>query len=377
MRQRLRGIVLKIAGWLSRRLPHHPLMARLRLFQGARLTRRYLTNLCRSDLSAVHLPDGTRPRPARAVPETIWLIADLYWEPDELIPELAKIGAVTTTDLSSLRHEPTPREQVVELVRRAGADLQPGLILLYAREGFLSEALFDLLRGKNAPVWGMNVDDKIDFFVDETNPHHGRDGYRRWAKCFDLNLTGCPVMVGPYAEAGGRVVYCPPGYHFRPEFAQPRPPQVDQVAFVAAWRETRGALVEHLAEFGISVATHGPGWPGGTMVAEPWRLYRAAQITLGDGLTPQACTTNLKPRDFQTPGANTCYLTTYNWELAEQFEIGREILCYRNADELVEMLAYHRGRPERCRAIAQAGFERARADHTWEKRFLRLIADWL
>ena len=261
MRQRVRGIVLKFSTWLSRRLPQHPLMARLRLFQSARLTRRYLTGLSRADLAGTAVP-----RPAaqgRPAPRTIWFLADLYWERDELIPELAKIGAVTVTDLSALRHEPTPREQAVRLVEQAGADLRPDLIVVYAREGFLSTALFDLLRTKDAPVWGMSVDDKIDFFVDETNPHHGRDGYGRWAKSFDLNLAGCPAMVGAYTAAGGRVVYCPPGYHFRPEFAQARPPQEDQVALVAAWRESRGALVGHLAEYGIQVRTYGRAGPAG------------------------------------------------------------------------------------------------------------------
>ena len=30
------------------------------------------------------------------------------------------------------------------------------------------------------------------------------------------------------------------------------------------------------------------------------------------------------------PCVGACYLTTYHWELAEMFEIGKEILCYRN-----------------------------------------------
>ena len=62
-------------------------------------------------------------------------------------------------------------------------------------------------------------------------------------------------------------------------------------------------------------------------------------------------------------------MTTYNWELALHFDIGREILCYRSVEELVELFSYYRRRPEACRAIGAAGRERCLRDHTWERRF--------
>ncbi|MEI9998382.1 MAG: glycosyltransferase [Verrucomicrobiota bacterium] len=59
----------------------------------------------------------------------------------------------------------------------------------------------------------------------------------------------------------------------------------------------------------------------------------------------------------------------------DQFDIGREILCYRNADDLAELLYYYQARPDECAKIAKAGFERAR-DYTWEKRFRKVMARW-
>jgi spore maturation protein CgeB len=70
-----------------------------------------------------------------------------------------------------------------------------------------------------------------------------------------------------------------------------------------------------------------------------------------------------------------CYLTTYNWELTQHYELGREILCYRDKDELIEMISFYRSRPEDCLRIAQAAWRRCTAEHTWERRFRRVFRE--
>src|SRR4029450_9995183 len=99
----------------------------------------------------------------------------------------------------------------------------------------------------------------------------------------------------------------------------------------------------------------GQGWPKGQFANDGWQIYQESQLSLGIGynLTGSQIT-NLKNRDFECPGAGGCYLTTFDWELAELFHVGREILCYRNVDEFVEMYSYYIRRPETCLAIARA-----------------------
>ena len=63
------------------------------------------------------------------------------------------------------------------------------------------------------------------------------------------------------------------------------------------------------------------------------------------------------------------YLTQYNHELEDCYEIGKEIVCYRNKEELVEKIRYLLDHPEEAEEIRQAGYKRALKDHTWEKRF--------
>jgi spore maturation protein CgeB len=87
--------------------------------------------------------------------------------------------------------------------------------------------------------------------------------------------------------------------------------------------------------------------------------------------------TNVKARDFEVPASGGgMYLTSYNPELAEYFELGKEIVCYRGLDEAIELLRYYLGRPEECRAISDRARARCLREHRWLHRYrdiLRLL----
>jgi spore maturation protein CgeB len=105
-------------------------------------------------------------------------------------------------------------------------------------------------------------------------------------------------------------------------------------------------------------------------------VFRDTQINLGIGFaSPSLTLTTVKARDFECPGAGACYLTTYNWELANLYEVGKEILCYRSVEELVEMYSYYRKRPKQCLDIARAAWRRCQNEHTWEKRFRKIFME--
>jgi spore maturation protein CgeB len=42
-------------------------------------------------------------------------------------------------------------------------------------------------------------------------------------------------------------------------------------------------------------------------------------------------------------------------------------------EELIEILAWYRNRPEDCLKIAQAAWRRSLNEHTWEKRFRKVF----
>jgi hypothetical protein len=310
-------------------------------------------------------------------------ISDILWEDKEIVPELQKICPVETLNLRPILRAAAdgrpPREVVVAALRDwiAGhAAYEPDVILFYARGSLLSEEAFDLLRQRwKCPLLGMNLDEKTEFLPYRIFSH-GNDGYREWARKFDLNLSNVRAVIDWYTDHGLPVYYMAEGYH--PKFAEAPPAATPsyqyEMSFVGSKRPERETLMRRLESLGLPIQPLGYGWPDSSGAAQPEKIYRASMMNLGIGFaSPSLTLTTVKTRDFECPGAGACYVTTWNWELALHYDIGREILCYRSDEELAEMFSFYRRRPEECARIAQAAWRRCLAEHTWEKRFRDLF----
>ncbi len=313
----------------------------------------------------------------------ILLIADCMWEQNDLAPEFAKIAPTRLLDLRPrLKNQPQSqlRELVLAAVRefiQANPDYSPDVILLYARPLILSEEVFQILRSRwRGPLLGMNLDDKLQFF------RYGifsaaDDNYQAWATKFDLNITNCLPATEWYRERGLPVIYSPQGVH-RPE-GMTEPVSADfkhTFGFLGSIKPERELVVERLQRAGVPLKLFGAGWPNSQWVDDANAIFRATQLNLGIGLaSPSKALTTVKGRDFECPGVGACYVTTFNWELPLHYEIGKEILCYRSIEELVEIYTYYHRRPEECLKIAQAAWRRCSAEHTWERRFRRVFRE--
>jgi hypothetical protein len=253
---------------------------------------------------------------------------------------------------------------------------EPDVLLLYARASLLSEELFSTIRRQwKCPLFGVQLDDKVNFLEHGIFRHERCDGYVQWARSFDLNITNCLVVSDWYRQRGLPVVYMVQG--FLNENLPPPDLQATyryELSFLGSVKLDRQILVDRLVAEGVPIALFGKGWPNTQWVDSPTRIYRESQINLGLGLATNQLTT-VKGRDFECPGVGACYLTTYNWELANWFELGKEILLYRCMEELLEIFSYYRRRPEACARIALAAYHRCMAEHTWEKRFRKLFAE--
>lgn len=82
----------------------------------------------------------------------------------------------------------------------------------------------------------------------------------------------------------------------------------------------------------------------------------------------------LKLRDLEFPGYGRCYLTEWNEDLAEVFDVGREVLAFRGVREAAEHLRRAQREPERALEVGRAGRARVLAEHTWATRLPELAA---
>ena len=83
---------------------------------------------------------------------------------------------------------------------------------------------------------------------------------------------------------------------------------------------------------------------------------------------------HLHLRDFEAPMCRALYCTGYMQELEEMFDPDKEVVTYRNADELLDKTQYYLEHPAEADRIRQAGYARALQDHTYQRRFEQLVS---
>lgn len=96
-------------------------------------------------------------------------------------------------------------------------------------------------------------------------------------------------------------------------------------------------------------------------------------LVLGDTHRTRRTMRQVRLREFEGPMAGAFYLTGWLDELAEHYEIGREIVCYRSHAEMVDLCRHYLAHPEERERIRRAGHERALRSHTWRHRFEKLF----
>ncbi len=81
----------------------------------------------------------------------------------------------------------------------------------------------------------------------------------------------------------------------------------------------------------------------------------------------------LSNRAFIATGLGAFYLSRYRRGMEEFFELGKEVVVFRDEDEMVEKVHYYLGHDEERRAIAAAGQARTLANYTNHHAFRRLF----
>lgn len=94
-----------------------------------------------------------------------------------------------------------------------------------------------------------------------------------------------------------------------------------------------------------------------------------------DGRPGSKLIPHVRLRDFEAPMCRTCYLTGYTDEIAEFYEIGKEIDTYSSPEELVDKTKFYINHPDEAEKLREAGYQRALRDHTWECRFQQLFKE--
>ncbi len=77
-------------------------------------------------------------------------------------------------------------------------------------------------------------------------------------------------------------------------------------------------------------------------------------------------------RLYEATGMGALLITDAKQNLGQLFEVGREVVAYRDARECAELIAHYLDKPTEAAQIAEAGRRRTLRDHTWLDRMTRL-----
>jgi hypothetical protein len=306
----------------------------------------------------------------------IALVCMETWESRSLIPpilssrESVHIPIIDTTD-----YDEYLKQQSFVLREFLGADrISPfDLVLVYATNAQLSSETLSRISERGPLVALMCLDDKHSF--EERHPVRGWPaGQVPLIGSVHVHLTNSRECVRWYDCADACALHWPEGAN--PDFGYLCDVQKDiAVSFVGQKYGQRIEYVNNLRKQGINVTCFGRGWENPFVSdVEMFRVFARSKINLGFGYVGVSKEiTCLKARDFDVTGSGNFYMTTYDAELAECFDVGREIACYRNEIECAELIRYYLDNDQLRYLVAEAGRKRVLREHLWQHRLDSLM----
>lgn len=315
---------------------------------------------------------------------TFAFIPRIGWHP-ALYPDLESLGRVSEYDYAAhgytceefracnsqaVRRRRAMHREFIDTLCRVHAQDPVDWVFIYASGLEVTPTLIEEITERiGVPVVNMCLDDKQSW--DGPHMDGSRHGQIDLAPVFDLSWTSARVACEWYLCEGGRPIYLPEG--FDPKFYRPMAVEKDiPVSFIGGAYGFRRSLIRDLRRCNIPVHVFGPGWGTQSLWGEDQvRMINRSQINLGSGgIFYSEQLTNVKTRDFEIPGTGGgIYLTTFNADLAEHFDIGREIVCYHSREELIDLIRYYLRHPEEAEAISAQGRQRCLREHRWLHRY--------
>jgi spore maturation protein CgeB len=312
-------------------------------------------------------------------------------------------------------------QKLLDAFRAAQSKKPFDLFFAYLMDGMVEPGALDEIRKTGVPTCNFSCNNIHQFgLVDEISPH------------FDCNLHSERDVHDKFLAIGATPIWWPMASN--PKYFKPVDmPLSIGASFVGANYAQRTRYFAHLLENGIDAHAYGPGWVSGdlnprrALIKRYWFIFKAAtsstrrsqhwasaklaeldfrrdmsarfpnnvhppisddelialysrsHVSLGflevnDQHDPsRPLLQHLHLREFEAPMSGALYCTGYMDELAEFYELDKEVLVYRNQYELLDKVRYYQTHTDEAIRIRQAGHARALRDHTYHRRYQTLF----
>jgi spore maturation protein CgeB len=232
----------------------------------------------------------------------------------------------------------------------------------------------------------------VNWFADD---HWRFEGFtRHLAPAFDLAVTTDPDSLPKYAQLPDTRVHLSQWACNRHAYGRATSEIEHEVTFVGQPHGDRRDTVAALSMEGILVECWGFGWPAGPIKhAEMVRVFASSRVNLNlsnssevPGLKarlrrllhwnpPTPRPPQIKGRNFEVPGCGGFLLTERVPHLERYFELDREVAVFDGLEDLPSQVRYWLEHEDERRAVAEAGYRRVLAEHTYDHRFAAIFAE--
>jgi spore maturation protein CgeB len=227
------------------------------------------------------------------------------------------------------------------------------------------ESTFDAIRNQGTMIIGQFFDDEFRF-----------DNYSKyWISHLDYCVTNDVEAVSKYRELGARALHTFVCHNVPLDVDWSNIKERYDVSFVGSKVYDREQYINKIREKGIAVHVAGSGWDRGLIPREEMiDIFRSSKINLNFSKT-QGNRPGWKGRILEVINAGGFLLTEYRPGIEEYLEIGKEIICFRNIEEMIDKIIYYLNHDEERRAIAQAGWKRGVSQYTPFHMYSRLFTE--
>ena len=144
------------------------------------------------------------------------------------------------------------------------------------------------------------------------------------------------------------------------------------VTFVGTAHGPRRQFVQRLGKLGIDVLCFGYGWKNGPVPMERIpEIVQCSVVSLNFANSVRG--KQVKARNFEVPGWGGFLLAEHVEGLDQHYSIGQEIVTFRDLEDCADKAKYYLTHTKERDAVAQAGHERTRNEHTYIHRMCELV----
>jgi len=269
------------------------------------------------------------------------------------------------------------------------SDFRPQLILVIKGDRIPLEIIREVKEKFKVPVANYWIDDA-----------HLIEISRKISPAYDYFFTNDPDAVQIHKESGcphvGSISFgCLPDLHKKIQLSQEEYEKYgSDICFAGTVTEGRIKVLEVLSDFNLKAWSprfvHSPKEnfriektklpPSSPLYSKftdrsVWneelvKVYNASKIVLNI----HSWHTVPNMRDFEVTGCAAFLLTEYAKHLVTMFKPGKEIICYKNIEELKDIVKFYLSHPREREEIARKGYLRAHQNHTYARRMEELIS---